>query len=796
VTTTTDGDVIVVGWTTSALYSTSFGGNDMFIVKLRGDDGSIIWSRQYGATFNDFGRSVSMDPFGDFFVGGSTYNMFKPTTGLDEVFVAKYSGIDGSLLWGNQRGSTNQNDGTFGVSSDSHGDVFATGIVYGAVFGSYAGSGDIFVVKYSGIDGGDLWSFQIGTTSGDMGTSVAVDEHGDAVIAGTSQSSLFGKSVGTGDFVLFKVLSQSGEVAWTYQNGSTAYDNLAGVVISSENAVLAAGATNGKLFENVNGTKDYISISIYCNPGSFFDNFTCHYCPSGTFSDGSRAVVPECTPCSPGQHSSREGTVTCSECAMGTYTDQSGSVACDKCPGITYSEEASVDCPYFSFTVSTTNLIVVVSLFILTTAGLALYAGISFSYALVVTLSSGDILSDVAYILTATFHRRWLLLWIIFFTFLPAVHVPIVLYRLARSNQQRRSSSINKSSTSSSERSSLLYEFRLFFEPPPKLFPLLRVYLNDRIPYILNVRLLPAVVKKVDNLAAFFLYLFVMLFAVIYWLLWVLIDAIYYFPWAVVHIPYFVVVTVLGYYLMQVKLFAHPKIRNLFDRVCWIGDVNELLNSVDTKQINESSFFEVVLESIPQLVLQSINESYNFNGSELPTIFLVSVTMTSLVISTNLYRFIYWTFWIGVPLGSVPMLLSRHMSTAKRKGRGGDEGDVALMDSTDSRSGAAAANLTASGNQNWLSFFPWNKSMKRQVPDSVGVSTGEITPILKDYIDDMIQDRLSTLSLRMGESEHSLREETRKQDQAAQEKHAALRAELDEIKIRISLLEQLYPSSL
>jgi hypothetical protein len=94
--------IFITGRTTSALYATSRGGNDIIITKLYSNDGSIVWAKQYGADFNDMGLAITLDLLGDIFVGGSTFNMFAPTVGSDDFFVGKYLSSDGTLAWGVQ----------------------------------------------------------------------------------------------------------------------------------------------------------------------------------------------------------------------------------------------------------------------------------------------------------------------------------------------------------------------------------------------------------------------------------------------------------------------------------------------------------------------------------------------------------------------------------------------------------------------------------------------------------------------------------------------------------------------
>jgi hypothetical protein len=73
-----------------------------------------------------------------------------------------------------------------------------------------AGVGDIFVAKYSGADGSHLWSKRFGDTSADSGQGVAVDGSGNAVVTGVFNGTVnFGGgglvSAGSDDIFLLKL---------------------------------------------------------------------------------------------------------------------------------------------------------------------------------------------------------------------------------------------------------------------------------------------------------------------------------------------------------------------------------------------------------------------------------------------------------------------------------------------------------------------------------------------------------------------------------------------------------------
>jgi hypothetical protein len=193
------GDVMVTGHFMGTLdlggglEESSAGNVDIFVAKYSGADGSHLWSRKLGGIGDDTGSSVAVDGFGNVVVTGFFSDTVDfgggPLTGDGtDIFVAKYSGVDGSHLWSKRFGGASS-DVSRSVTVDAQGNAVVTGSFSGTVdFGggrmTSAGSSDVFVARYSGVDGSHLGSRQFGGTGGASGSSVAVDEIGNVVVTG------------------------------------------------------------------------------------------------------------------------------------------------------------------------------------------------------------------------------------------------------------------------------------------------------------------------------------------------------------------------------------------------------------------------------------------------------------------------------------------------------------------------------------------------------------------------------------------------------------------------------------
>jgi hypothetical protein len=173
------------------------------------------------------------------------------TSGGDyDIFVAKYSGLDGHYLWAKRIGTVASEYG-YGVAVDGSGNVFATGVFYGtANFGtasltSVNGTADAWLVKYSAT-GTPLWAKQIGGTGTDFGYGVAVDGSGNAILVGRMSGTvnLGGGSLtsaGGYDVFLAKYAAADGQYLWGKRFGGTGDDYGDAVAVDANADVYVTG---------------------------------------------------------------------------------------------------------------------------------------------------------------------------------------------------------------------------------------------------------------------------------------------------------------------------------------------------------------------------------------------------------------------------------------------------------------------------------------------------------------------------------------------------------------------------
>lgn len=133
VTRNNDADVYAVGTTRVDLYDRNAGEYDVWLSKFDGLTGEVLWSRQIGSNMSDTGVNVIVDHFGNAVVCGSTdgvlnasdVNSTQSVLGQRDSFVASYSPT-GQLRWLRQYGTDTVDACSFGVSH-SNGDILFYG---------------------------------------------------------------------------------------------------------------------------------------------------------------------------------------------------------------------------------------------------------------------------------------------------------------------------------------------------------------------------------------------------------------------------------------------------------------------------------------------------------------------------------------------------------------------------------------------------------------------------------------------------------------------------------------------
>lgn len=243
--TTPAGDVIVTG---SFVGNVNFGGTtltstatswDIFIAKYSGTNGSHMWSVKYGDTGPEHVQSMAVDQSGDIYVtgywdGSGSYGGGTLTASGDDFFVAKYSGANGSYLWGIHGGAAG-NDNAPSIAVDTNGvyvcGTFAGTINLGGNDLTSAGANDVFLASFVPSNGNHRWSERFGssvTTSNETCNNVIVANSGVFMTGYFSSPLSVGGSVlvtqGSSDIYVAKYDAATGSHVWSKSYGGSGTD--------------------------------------------------------------------------------------------------------------------------------------------------------------------------------------------------------------------------------------------------------------------------------------------------------------------------------------------------------------------------------------------------------------------------------------------------------------------------------------------------------------------------------------------------------------------------------------------
>ncbi|QDK80150.1 hypothetical protein EXU85_16685 [Spirosoma sp. KCTC 42546] len=247
---------------------TSAGGSDIFVSKLD-TDGNFVWAKRMGGSDVDAGTSVAVDGSDNVYTTGSFNGTadFDPgpgvvnltSTGESNVFVSKLD-ADGNFVWAKGMGGTNA-DASASVAVDGLGNVYTTGyFVDTADFDPgeqvtnliSAGGSNMFLCKLDEV-GNFVWAKGMGGTSGDAGTSVAVDGSGNVYTTGSFNGTadfdpgpgvVNLTSAGESDIFVSK-LDANGNFVWAKRMGGSDVDAGTSVAVDGLGNVYTTGLFNG-----------------------------------------------------------------------------------------------------------------------------------------------------------------------------------------------------------------------------------------------------------------------------------------------------------------------------------------------------------------------------------------------------------------------------------------------------------------------------------------------------------------------------------------------------------------------
>ncbi len=198
---TQDGGYIVAGYTSSY----GAGGTGVYLIKTN-SQGDTLWTRTYGGSSDDAGRSVQQTQDGGYIVAGATKSY---GAGYYSIYLIK-TNPQGDTTWTKTYGGS-ELDIALSVQQTQDGGY----IVAGYTRSNGAESDDMYLIKTNS-QGDTLWTRTYGGSSGDVTYSVQQTQGGEYIMAGYTYS----YGAGGGDVYLIKTNSQ-GDTLWTRTYGGS-----------------------------------------------------------------------------------------------------------------------------------------------------------------------------------------------------------------------------------------------------------------------------------------------------------------------------------------------------------------------------------------------------------------------------------------------------------------------------------------------------------------------------------------------------------------------------------------------
>ena len=260
------GNAYISGGTGGSLGGTNAGSSDAFLAKYD-SSGALLWTRQIGTTDWDWSNSVAVDGYGNAYISGTTGGSIGgQNAGGFDAFLAKYDS-SGALLWTRQLGTSDW-DISNSVAIDGSGNAYISGWTDGSIGGPNAGGPDAFLAKYDS-SGSLLWTRQLGTSSSDVSSSVAIDGSGtgNTYISGQTLGSLGGPNPSGNSFAFLAKYDNSGELLWTRQLGTGMGDISLSVASDRSGNAYISGYTKGNI-SGLNAGGDDAFLAKYDGSGA------------------------------------------------------------------------------------------------------------------------------------------------------------------------------------------------------------------------------------------------------------------------------------------------------------------------------------------------------------------------------------------------------------------------------------------------------------------------------------------------------------------------------------------------
>jgi hypothetical protein len=258
---------------------------DVFVTKLNNTGSSIIYSTYIGGGGRDIAYAIAIDGSGNAYITGYTESTDYPSSpgafqttnggiaGVSDVFVTKVNNNGTGLIYSTYIGGS-RDDKAYAIAVDSSGNAYVTGQVTSENFdvtpGVFQNTGggtyntDAFVTKLNSAGTGLICSTYLGengTYKTDVANAITIDNSGNVIITGYTNSSNFpittgafqSNLAGPDDIFVTKLNSTLSSLIYSTFIGGSGDEQANGIAIDGSGNVYITGETMSNNFPTTAG---------------------------------------------------------------------------------------------------------------------------------------------------------------------------------------------------------------------------------------------------------------------------------------------------------------------------------------------------------------------------------------------------------------------------------------------------------------------------------------------------------------------------------------------------------------
>ena len=274
----TDGGYIIAGGSASSangnVSNVNHGGSDIWIVLLD-QYGNIDNNRLLGGNADESAKSIQQTSDGGLIIAGySTSSLNGDVTGVNHGFIDVWvvrSDFNGDIVWDKLLGGNNDEE-ALSIQQTTDGGYIIAGYSFSSANGNVTatnhGSNDYWIVKLDAA-GNISWNKLLGGTASEYATSIQQTADGGYVVAGYSQSSANGNVTGVNhglkDYWIVK-LDAAGNITWNKLLGGSNDDVAYSIQQTTDGGYIMAGSSrssaNGDVTGTNHGLNDYWIVKL------------------------------------------------------------------------------------------------------------------------------------------------------------------------------------------------------------------------------------------------------------------------------------------------------------------------------------------------------------------------------------------------------------------------------------------------------------------------------------------------------------------------------------------------------